>query len=297
MRQAEKLGVSRWAVNRLVKVGHWQRLFPGIFLTHSAPPAWNSRAYGALLLGGPGAFLCRESAWFLDGMQLKPPDVITLSIPREKQVSHQPGLQVIRGTPRLLRNTKLTRPIPAETLLDMIALEIRPIDMIGHLTTAFRNNIRAVAVLKMLERRERYRHRKLIKMLLGEVVDGVESPLEYLFDKNVEIPHGLPRSRKQVVERLAGRMTRADRLVEEFLLRYELDGEFAHPGGRTDLDTWRDNAALIKNRETTLRYRWANIVGTPCETAAQIVAALRLNGWTGQPKLCGPECVVLNYRL
>lgn len=296
MQQAVQLGFSRWAVHRLVKVGHWQRLFPGIYLTHAGSPAWNSRAFAALLLGGPNSFLCREAAWYLDDMQIKQPNVITVSVPLQKQVSHQPGLRFIRGGSRVLRNTILIRPVPEETLLDMIALETRPIDVVGHLTTAFRKNVRADDVLKMLERRERYRHRKLTKMLLGAVVDGIESPLEYLFDENVEIPHGLPRSRKQVVERLAGRITRADRLVEEFLLRYELDGEFAHPGGRTDLDTWRDNAALIKNRQTTLRYRWANIVGTPCKTAAQIAAALQLNGWTGRPKLCGPNCAVMNYR-
>lgn len=294
--QAKRFGLSKWSIHRLAAANIWQRIYPGIYLTHSARPEWNSRAQAALLLGGPDAFLSHRAAWYLDGMQPRPPRVITLGVPRNRQLVRRPGLQVIRRRPLLLGAGKLVRTCTEETLLDLVELESDALQIVGILTEAFRGNIQANFVLDLLHKRQRFRHRKLLKMLLGVVVDGIESPLEYLFDVNVEIPHGLPRSQKQVVEQLAGRTVRADRVLEEFQLRYELDGEFAHPGGRTDLDTWRDNAALIKNHQTTLRYRWANIVGTPCETAAQIVAALWQKGWADRPKLCGPHCEVLSYQ-
>src|SRR5690625_1775814 len=295
LEQAERLGLSRWAVHRLVVAEQWQRIYPGVYLTHSAAPDWNSRAQATLLWGGPDAFLSHEAAWYLDGMVNRPPGVITLSVPLEKRLVQRPGLRVIRRRPLLLGAGKLVRPVTAETLLDLVELQSEPLEIVGLLTRAFRRNLHLDFVLELLAKRHRFRHRKLLKMLLGVVVDCIESPLEYLFDENVEGPHGLPRSKKQVADQLGGRNVRADRLLEEFLLRYELDGELGHPGGRTDLDVWRDNAAVIKNREITLRYRWANIVGTPCKTAAQIVAALRANGWLGTPLLCNPRCEVLEY--
>src|SRR5690625_6360805 len=59
---AQELGLSRWTLKRLVDVGHWQRLFYGIYLTHSAKPNWVSRAQAALLMGGENSFLSHESA-------------------------------------------------------------------------------------------------------------------------------------------------------------------------------------------------------------------------------------------
>ncbi len=75
-------------------------------------------------------------------------------------------------------------------------------------------------------------------------------------------------------------------------MRCELDGELAHPGGRTDSDTWRDNAVLIERGDITLRYRWGHVALTPCATAAQVAAALRLRGWRGAPRACKPDCPV-----
>jgi len=75
-------------------------------------------------------------------------------------------------------------------------------------------------------------------------------------------------------------------------VRIELDGALAHPDGRTDGDTWRDNAVLIARGEITLRYRWRHVAVTPCVTAVQVSGALRLGGWTGRPHPCGPECAL-----
>jgi len=38
--------------------------------------------------------------------------------------------------------------------------------------------------------------------------------------------------------------------------------------------------------EATLRYGWADVLGRPCEVAAQVVAVLRARGWTGKPPGC-----------
>lgn len=294
---AQELGLSRWTLKRLVDVGHWQRLFYGIYLTHSAKPNWVSRAQAALLMGGENSFLSHESAWYLHGLQQRPPPIITLNIPRESRLKKRPSLRIVRRSQIPATTGKLARTTPEDTLLDLIAKKNDPLDIVGLLTHAFRNNVTDSKVLEQLEKRTRFRNRKLLNLMLSTVVHGIESPLEYLFDHNVEIPHGLPRSEKQSVRRINGKQIRSDRRIKLFRLLIELDGNLGHPGGRTDRDTWRDNANLIKYGETTLRYRWANIAGRPCETAAQIAAALQANGWRGKPTPCSRHCGVLQYQM
>ena len=101
-------------------------------------------------------------------------------------------------------------------------------------------------ILLALDGRGRVRHRALVVDVLAEVAAGVESPLERRYRRDVERAHGLPISELQVREVLSGRWVRADGRYRPYRTRVELDGQLAHPGGRTDEDTWRDNAALLE---------------------------------------------------
>ncbi len=83
---------------------------------------------------------------------------------------------------------------------------------------------------------------------------------------------------------------RADCRYEGLRVRVELDGQLAHPGGRTDADTLRDNIVVISTDEITLRFRWRHVAVTPCAVAEQVVLALRSRGWTGTPRPCGRTC-------
>ncbi|MDQ2624946.1 MAG: hypothetical protein M3Y20_07285, partial [Actinomycetota bacterium] len=143
---------------------------------------------------------------------------------------------------------------------------------------------------EIIAERARIRQRRLVTDLLAEADAGIESPLEHRYHHDVERAHGLPRSQLQVRTLLDGAWTRADRRYTEFALRVELDGELAHPGGRTDRDVWRDNAAAAELGDLTLRYRWIHVVSMSCETAAQVALALQRNGWTGSPRPCSPTC-------
>lgn len=117
-------------------------------------------------------------------------------------------------------------------------------------------------------------HRALLLDLLAEAEDGVESPLERRYQRDVERRHHLPRAQPQVRERLTNGWIRADAVYLGLGVRTELDGALAHPFGRTDADTWRDNAVLIERGDITLRYRWAHVAARPCAVAAQVQAAL-----------------------
>src|SRR5690625_2103267 len=94
--ETRALGLSRGQIARLVEAGHWQRLFRGIYLTHSASPSWFSKAQAALLVGGPHAVLTHESAWFLNGLQPKPPRIITVNVPPTSRLKPRPGIRFLR---------------------------------------------------------------------------------------------------------------------------------------------------------------------------------------------------------
>lgn len=118
---------------------------------------------------------------------------------------------------------------------------------------------------------------------------GVESALELRY-RGVERRHRLPRATLQVRKRLDDGLVRSDVRYPEQGVTVELDGGFAHPLGRTDADTWRDNAVLLARGDLTLRYRWAHVVRRPCDVARQVGEALRSRGWRGLPRPCGPGC-------
>jgi len=177
------------------------------------------------------------------------------------------------------------------TVLDLVDVTAVLDDVVGVLCDAVRTGLLPGRLVREAQERERLRHRGLLLDVLGGD-DGVESPLEHRYLRAVERAHGLPRSRGQVRERVGGRWIRADRVHPGLGVRVELDGQLAHPFGRTHEDVWRDNAVIVERAEVTLRYRWRHVVVEPCATARQVAAALGARGWSGSARPCGPGCPV-----
>src|SRR5690606_37475271 len=53
--QAAAAGMTKGAIRWQVTKGHWRRLYPGVFVTHTGPISWHTRAAAALARAGPGA--------------------------------------------------------------------------------------------------------------------------------------------------------------------------------------------------------------------------------------------------
>ncbi|WP_152189148.1 type IV toxin-antitoxin system AbiEi family antitoxin domain-containing protein [Georgenia satyanarayanai] len=288
---------DRW-VRHLVDTGSWQRAYPGVYVTHSGNLEWLTRVAAALAYAGTGAAISHSTAsdWWFETAATRAQRMdapVEISVPAHRTVTPMDGLRIHRRRtmPKILAG-RVDAVHPSETALDLVARAETTDDVIGILVRATRKVVHPNAMLKALERRGRVRGRDLVVDLLGEVADGVESPLELRYRQHVERAHGLPRAELQTREKLAGGWIRADCRYRGLGVRVELDGKLAHPGGRTDKDTWRDNAALLEAGEITLRYRWSHIAGTPCATAAQVARALHQGGWGGSPRPCGPACAV-----
>ncbi len=295
--QLRALGLSADIVERAVAGGSFQRLYRGVVVVHSGPIAWRTRARAALLRGGPGAHLSHASAGYVLQYLDQAPQVIDVSVPEARRVAPAAGLRVHRA--RHLQGEIVARfPVTtrASTVLDLVGSARGTDEAVAIVAAAVRAGTWPEQVLAAAEGRQRMRGRRLLLEMLAAVADGAESPLELRYHRDVERRHGLPRSARQGWERVDGRWIRADVRYAQLGVRVELDGRFAHPGGRTDADTWRDNAVAIAVAELTLRYRWRHVAGDPRATAAQVALALRSRSWLGSPHPCGPGCPVSRCR-
>jgi hypothetical protein len=294
--QLVAVGADDAWIGRQVRSGRWQRLHQGVLVVHSGPVAWRSRAWGALLYAGKGAALSHESAAYRHDFTDRAPRVVDVVVPEGRRVAPSAGLRVhvrrgvlaASGRPRTLWR--------GDTVVDLVAAAGSVDDAVGWVCAASRAGTNPAEIADAVARRGRFRNAALLRELCAEVAAGIESPLERRYHHDVERRHGLPRSRLQLRQVVHGLWIRADVVYLSLGVRVELDGALGHPGGRTDADTWRDNAVLLAARDVTLRYRWRHVAATPCLTAAQVAEALHQGGWQGAPRACGPTCAVTKRR-
>lgn len=293
-------GVSDGWMRRQVDNRLWQRPYSGVYITASGESSWLTRVRAALAYAGQGAALSHSTAaeWWLESenyRRRRPSGLIEISVPGKRTVNPQRGLRIHRRKvmPAVLRGS-IALTTREETVVDLVRQASNDDDVVGILTRAVRK-VEPLKILLALHGRARMRHRSLVVDVLTEVATGIESPLELRYRRDVERAHGLPVSELQIREVLSGRWVRADSRYRAYRTRVELDGQLAHPGGRTDDDTWRDNAALLETDEITLRYRWRHVAGMACRTAEQVAAALRKGGWRGTPRPCGPTCPLADF--
>jgi very-short-patch-repair endonuclease len=142
--------------------------------------------------------------------------------------------------------------------------------------------------------RKRLRWRALVRELLADVVDGVQSTLERRYRNDVERPHGLPRGQRNQADGTRGRRRYRDVRYARWKVVIELDGRAAHPEEWRERDDLRDNELADREGARTLRYGWTSVAARPCATAAQVGRVLVAGGWTGAVTACGPGCTAVS---
>jgi hypothetical protein len=176
-----------------------------------------------------------------------------------------------------------------ETVLDLAQAAATAEDAYGWVTRALGRRLTNQGRLRdAMDARSRFRWRNELAEILGLDWAGVHSSLEYRYVRDVERPHGLPRSSRQVRVTREKRNEYRDVLYQDFGVAVELDGRAAHPGDLRWNEIWRDNAAAADGI-VTLRFGWVDITQRPCLAASQLCRALRSRGCTdGHP--CSPAC-------
>jgi len=151
-----------------------------------------------------------------------------------------------------------------------------------------------VAVLRAaLESRVRVRWRVWLTEAFDDSGDGVNSPLERRYVRDVERAHGLPKAQRQAPRTLVGKTHYKDNWYAEYRVAVEVDGPAHHQGDRAEADRVRDNLNLAADGVQTCRFGPVGVTERACESAALLATTLRRNGWTGTPHPCHrPGCAV-----
>ena len=286
LEQATAHGVSPAVIKRLCAQRQWQRLGRGLLYLHPARPPWPAWAWAGVLAAGDRARLGPAASAHLWGLIAEAPATIDVLQPFGERctISGPWNFRRERAGVRSPRSVgSPPRLTGADTVLDLTGAA-RGGDVVALVTRAVQLRlVSASTLLEALGQRAQHRHRRLLEELLGDVADGVESPLELHYLRDVERAHRLPRGRRNRYR--AGLRHRSDVGYDDFALLVELDGRLGHADEGRFRDFRRDNDFALRSL-VTLRYGWHDVVERPCEVAQQVASVLGAHGWTGVMSRC-----------
>ena len=284
--QAADVGLQEDGLQRRVEESNWRRLGNGLYDTapgHDTPlkATWTA----ALQVGEPSA-IGGDAALVLHGFDRRF-GVPEIWVPDDRRPRSTTRARVRRDKiGRLDRRVGSPSRISVEDAVLDVGQRLSAEPLVSLLSEAVRLRVTTLDRIRhAMQGRRRMRHRDLFKDLLDDLI-GVESTLEYVYRRDVERVHALPRGVRQV-SLSAG--TRSDVLYDEQGVIVELDGRFGHLDPNSAFrDLRRDNKHAQRNL-VTLRYGSADVRAKPCEVARQVSSTLRGRGWQGNPVRC-PCC-------
>jgi hypothetical protein len=293
-RQLRALGISRQTLRSHLRGHRWRRELPGVYATFTGPLTDLARVWAGVLYAGKDAVASHQTAEWLNDLRSDLPARVDVSVPHGRRHRRSRETVRVRQSRRLKDKRHPARTPPRTTLEDTVldltdaaTKERAVIDLVLRVCQQRRTTPDRLA--GRARSRRRLRWRSLLVDLLADARDGVQSPLERRYVRDVERPHGLPRGLRNQAEGRRGRRRYRDVRYRRWKVVVELDGRAAHPDDERELDDIRDNE-IAEREERTLRYGWRSVVSDSCRTAAQVGRVLAQNGWTGTLLECGPDC-------
>jgi hypothetical protein len=293
--QVLRAGIPRSTIISKIKHGLWQQLHPGVYGAFTGEVSRAARLWAAVLCAGPGALLSHETAAEILGLTDRRCPVIQVTVPASRRVRPPQGVAIHYSSFDYPRWRPL-RGVPphtfyAETIVDLVAVADNLDDVVAWVSRGIARNLVSEAQLKAaVAARKRFRWRDQIGEVIERVAGGSHFPLEFRYDSDVERAHGLPTATRQAkFVQPDGTRGFRDRCYDKYGLIVELDGKEFHPEEQRGQDRARDNEAAATTG-ATLRYGWADVDRTPCETAGQVYRALRRRGYAGTIRPCSAAC-------
>jgi hypothetical protein len=292
--QAQSAGLTDDVIGSRVRGRRWQQLHYGVYAVFTGEPPRDAVLWAAVLRAGRGALLSHDTAAELHGLTDLPGRAIHVTIPASRRIIPVRGL-VVHLTARAEWAAHPTQLPPRtrieETIIDLTQAAATAADACGWIARGLGRRLTTQARLSdALSQRQRVRFRAELTEILGPDWAGVHSALEYRYVKWVELPHNLPRGRRQARAVSSGRRVYRDVLYDGYGLVVELDGRAAHPGDTWWHDIRRDTAAMADGL-MTLRYGWDDLRVRPCAVAAQVARALSRSGPVSA-RPCSAACPV-----
>jgi len=299
--EALNLGFTNRGIQHRVTSGKWQRVHEGVYATFSGPLPRDARLWAAVRRAGEGAMLSHQSAAEVQGLIDKPGGAIHVTVAaRRRPAERRPvrGIVIHRSNqsrPQFPDGSwKLPRTRTEDTVLDLVASAATFERGYSWIARAVSRDLVTVAGLRAtLADRSRIRWRTWLTEALDDSRDGVDSPLERRYARDVERAHGLPKAQRQARRTLDSRTHYKDNWYAEYRVAVEIDGPAYHQGDRAAADRDRDNVNLAVDAVQTFRLGPVGVTERACDSAALVALTLRRNGWTGIPRPCRrPGCVI-----
>jgi hypothetical protein len=298
--QVQQIGVSRKAVRHRLDNGQWRRMHRGVYMTFTGDASREAKLWAAVKRAGPGAMLSHETAAEVHNLTDKPSVTIHVTVPHGRRPAQSKpirGVVIHRSDvsqPQHLPPWLLPRTRIEDTVLDLVAAAGTFDEAYSWISRALSRELSTAEMLRdALGARKRVRWRAWLTEALADGEEGVNSPLERRYARDVERAHGLPKARRQARRAIEGKVHYKDSWYPGYRVCVELDGAAYHPPEQTRMDKRRDNVNLAADDARTYRFDFADVTERACRSAAMVAASLRRNGWRGRPHPCRkPGCVV-----
>jgi hypothetical protein len=291
--QARQAGLTAKAVRHQLGSGKWRSVRRGVYATFTGELPRKAQLWAAIKRAGPGAMLSHETAAEIQGLIDKPSAKINIIVPWRRRPAQKNPLKgvVIRRSdqsqPQYLPPWELPRTRIEDTVLDLAAAARSFDEAFGWISRATSRQLTTAAMLRTaLADRSRIRWRAWLTDALAEAADGVQSPLEFRYTRDVERAHGLPRAQHQARREIIGKVHYKDNWYPEFRICVEIDGPSYHQNEQVSRDNRRDNRNLAEDDIRTFRFGPVEVTELACESAAMVAATLQRNGWPGTPRPC-----------
>ncbi|MBP2350771.1 hypothetical protein JOF29_001854 [Kribbella aluminosa] len=294
--QAVAQGITDKVLRGRRRARQVQRVHTGVYVDFTGPLPWETRMWAAWLSCGPEAALTGTTALRRYGVAGDWRDErIQVAVPHSRRIVPKAGVVVTRHR-HLSSLVQASREPPTVrlevALLVTASAEANVSRRAAVLFDACRQRRTTPArLLAELDSLPELPGRRILRRILAEAAEGVQSLLEQAYVRRVERAHGLPRARRQVRAVDAGAVVYRDSEYSPYDVLVELDGQVGHADAA---DRWRDmtrdNAAATTGR-LTLRFGY-RLLTEPCLAASQVAAALHLRGWPGTPHPCSPTCPI-----
>jgi hypothetical protein len=300
-RQALSLGFTASRIQHRLTSGKWQRVHEGVYAAFNGPLSREARLWAAVRRTGDGAMLSHQTAAEVQGLIDKPAnaDIHLTVAKRRRPLQGKPvrGIVIHRSDqrpPQFPGPWKLPRTRIEDTVLDLVTTAETFEQGYTWIARAVSRELVTVAQLHaFLGERTRVRWRAWLTDALEDSRDGVDSPLERRYVRDVERAHGLPTAQRQARRTIDGRTHHKDNWYGEYRVAVEIDGPAYHQGDRAEADRHRDNLNLAADAAQTFRFGPVGVTERACESAALVAATLRRSGWTGTAHPCHrPDCAV-----
>jgi hypothetical protein len=150
---------------------------------------------------------------------------------------------------------------------------------------AFQRSLTSEASLRAaLAARRAHPWRELLDLILADVADGAESPMEVRYIHDTERAHGLPNGRRHRTS-VTGRRERHDVAYDEQRVLVEPDGRLGHEGFEAQRKDGRRDRRSAGSGWLSARAYWDDVALTPCELAVEVGSILHSRGWDSSAAL------------